>query len=62
MKKYISYNQYKEMINDLVYWITYEQDEEIGAIYGLPRGGLPIAVELSHKLNLPLIMNYYDRK
>ena len=62
MKKYISYNQYKEMINDLVYWIKYEQDEEIGAIYGLPRGGLPIAVELSHKLKLPLIMNYYDRK
>ena len=62
MKKYISYNQYKEMRNDLVYWITYEQDEEIGAIYGLPRGGQPIAVELSHKLKLPLIMNYYDRK
>ena len=31
-------------------------------MYGLPRGGLPIAVSLSHRLNLPLLMDYYDRK
>ena len=62
MKEYISYKKYKEMVNKVAYWIKYEQDDEIGAIYGLPRGGLPIAVELSHKLNLPLLMNYYDRK
>ena len=34
----------------------------MGAVYGLPRGGLPIAVSLSHRLHLPLLMDYYDRK
>ena len=28
----------------------------------MPRGGLPIAVSLSHRLHLPLLMDYYDRK
>ena len=51
-----------EMVEKVANWVKYEQDDEIGAIYGLPRGGLPIAVSLSHRLNLPLLMNYYDRK
>ena len=62
MKKYISWEEYDEMIKKLVWWINFECEEEIGAIYGLPRGGLPIAVSLSHRLELPILMNYYDRK
>lgn len=30
------------------------------SIYGIPRGGLPLAVALSHKLELPLITAPYD--
>ena len=62
MKKYISWKDYDEMIKKITHWIKVECEEEIGAIYGLPRGGLPIAVSLSHRLGLPILMNYYDRK
>ena len=64
MKKYVSYTEYEEMIDKLSVWVKHQsgQWDNIGAVYGLPRGGLPIAVELSHRLNLPLLMNYYDRK
>ena len=30
------------------------------SIYGIPRGGLVLAVLLSHKLNIPIISNTYD--
>jgi len=61
-KCFVSWEEYDEMINKLTYWIKFECEEEIGAIYGLPRGGLPVAVSLSHTLGLPLLMDYYDRK
>ena len=50
------------LILDWVDQLTRYQNLDIQAVYGLPRGGLPIAVSLSHKLNLPLLMDYYDRK
>ena len=65
MKKYISWEDYDNYINKIDDWIAqkeYNEELELGAVYGLPRGGLPIAVSLSHRLNLPLLMNYYDRK
>ena len=31
--------------------------KQIKNIYAIPRGGLPLAVSLSHRLNLPIIMN-----
>ena len=64
MKTYVSYKQYEEMVDKISVWVKHMSNEidNIGAVYGLPRGGLPIAVELSHRLNLPLLMNYYDRK
>ena len=61
-KTFITWEKYDEMIKKLTYWIKFECEEEIGAVYGLPRGGLPIAVSLSHSLGLPLLMDYYDRK
>jgi len=61
MKEFISWEQYQLAIDGLS--IAYgNMTDECGAIYGLPRGGLPIAVSLSHALELPLLMNYYDRK
>ena len=68
MKKYISWEEYDIYIEKISRWVYDNfynqnlQEMEIGAIYGLPRGGLPIAVSLSHTLKLPLLMNYYDRK
>ena len=61
-KVFISWSQYELYIARIADWITMCCEEEVGAIYGLPRGGLPIAVSLSHKLDLPILMNYYDRK
>ena len=61
-KTFISWSQYELYIAKIADWITMCCEEEVGAIYGLPRGGLPIAVSLSHKLDLPILMNYYDRK
>ena len=51
-----------DMIDKIAMFVQQYPLGEIGAVYGLPRGGLPIAVSLSHKLGLPLLMNYYDRK
>ena len=61
-KTFITWKEYDVMIKQLVRWVKMECEEEIGAVYGLPRGGLPIAVSLSHSLELPLLMDYYDRK
>ena len=61
-KTFISWSQYELYIARIADWITMCCEEEVGAIYGLPRGGLPIAVSLSHSLGLPLLMDYYDRK
>ena len=33
------------------------KNKQIKNIYAIPRGGLPLAVSLSHRLNLPIIMN-----
>ena len=61
-KTYITWDEYDDMINKIAVYIKHISNEEIGAVYGLPRGGLPIAVSLSHSLGLPLLMDYYDRK
>ena len=63
MKEFISWDQYQAAIDGMVrQYEEHYKNLQCGAIYGLPRGGLPIAVSLSHRLNLPLLMNYYDRK
>jgi len=35
--------------------IACELKGRIGSVYGPPRGGLPLAVALSHRLNVPLV-------
>ena len=60
-KVYITWEGYDSYIDSITNWVR-RSDFNLGAVYGLPRGGLPIAVSLSHKLHLPLLMDYYDRK
>ena len=60
-KVYITWEGYDSYIDSITNWVK-TSDLNLGAVYGLPRGGLPIAVSLSHKLHLPLLMDYYDRK
>jgi|TARA_R110000765_G_scaffold29704_2_gene70735 hypoxanthine phosphoribosyltransferase len=60
-KVFISWKEYEEHIDSIVNWAESSR-LKLGAVYGLPRGGLPIAVSLSHRLHLPLLMNYFDRK
>lgn len=55
-KIFISWHDYQSMINELSEKIK-RSGEVFKSVYGIPRGGLPIAVSLSHKLNLPLVLH-----
>lgn len=53
-KIYLSWNQYQICIEDLTEEIKYDKQVYDG-VFGIPRGGLPVAVSLSHSLGLPLL-------
>tara|TARA_R100001377_G_scaffold85274_1_gene71176 strand:- start:2830 stop:3243 length:414 start_codon:yes stop_codon:yes gene_type:complete len=61
MKQFISWDEYDGYIDSIANWVSASNLNLVG-IYGLPRGGLPMAVSLSHKLGLPLLLDYYDRR
>lgn len=48
----VTYDDFGDMVDELVLRL---QDKKYTAVHGLPRGGLSIAVHLSHFLKLPLI-------
>ena len=57
-KKLITYAEYEKMLKVLIKKIKKEfatelSEKKINGVYGLPRGGLPIAVHFSHHLDLP---------
>ena len=53
-KIYVSWNEFNEMTLELAEQIK-KSKIKFSGIYGIPRGGLPLAVYLSHNLELPLI-------
>ncbi len=54
-KEFISYEGYGLLMNQLVKKIKSSKEyESIKYVYGIIRGGLPIAVHLSHYLGVPL--------
>ena len=57
MKKiYIKWSEFDKMVNKIekdIKLLNYKYD----GIYGLPRGGLTLAVCLSHRLKLPLLLH-----
>jgi len=56
LKENLTWEMYDFCVKQLEYQIN-RSKKKFDAIYGLPRGGLPLAVSLSHKLNLALIVN-----
>ena len=62
-KIYLSYEEYNEILKDLSEMLKKDQSfDSITGVYGIPRGGLPISVYLSHHLNLPFYLLRYDFK
>lgn len=60
-KQKISYEYYGKIIKLLTDNIK-NDPRNIVSVYGVPRGGLPIAVHIAHNLNIPLIYNLSDYK
>ena len=62
MKKYISWDNFDNMVDELADMIPEGVYE---GVYAVPRGGLITGVMLSHKLDLPFIdrlQSYYGKK
>ena len=53
-KTYISWKDFEKMRKKLVKQIK-KSNKKFDGVYGIPRGGLILAVCLSHDLNLPLL-------
>lgn len=54
MKKYISWNEVEAYVNEVCK--RYNNDSLTG-VFGLPRGGVVLAVMISHKLNIPMLLS-----
>jgi len=52
----LTYNDYSNLMDDALVHL-FKLNKHFDAVYGLPRGGLPIAVHISHHLNIPMVMN-----
>lgn len=53
-KQYLSWEDFASAVDELISKIK-EDKITFDGVYGLPRGGLPLAVCISHKLELPLL-------
>ena len=58
-KHYMSWMGFEFAISEMVRDYR-ENDRKCVGVYGPPRGGLPIAVTLSHRLGIPLIKDYWE--
>ena len=54
-KVFISYREYGELLNNMTIYLK-QLDTKFNAIIAPPRGALPIAVHLSHNLNIKTIL------
>lgn len=55
-KKFYSWDEFESDCHKLASLIR-KSGERFNSLYGIPRGGLILAVRLSHKLKLPVIMH-----
>jgi hypoxanthine phosphoribosyltransferase len=51
----VSWQEFEQMANELIVKIE-KSGEKFDGVYGIPRGGLILAIKISHYLNLPLLM------
>lgn len=54
-KIYLTWEEIGKMIEDLVVKIK-NSGEKFDGIFGIPRGGLPLAVILSYRFEIPLLL------
>lgn len=54
-KIYLSWKEFGEIISKLSDKL--KKNRRIKNIYGIPRGGLTLAVSLSHRLNIPMVLS-----
>lgn len=59
-KEYYTWNQYQKDILILTNKVRKITGRKFNNIYGIPRGGLVVAVSLSHALGIPLILSRDD--
>ncbi len=55
-KVYVSWQAVEKFVTDVNNFIRNEYPDCTG-VYGLPRGGLALAVMLSHKLSIPMLIS-----
>ena len=55
-KEYVTWKQVEQFVNNVAKY-SYAEEKAYTGVYGLPRGGLILAVMLSHKLKIPLLMS-----
>ena len=56
MKEYVTWEQVEDFVTSICHRY---RSERFTGVYGLPRGGLVLAVMLSHRLNIPLLSAPY---
>ncbi|MBI4087388.1 MAG: hypothetical protein HY434_00970 [Candidatus Liptonbacteria bacterium] len=56
-KEYYTWRQFDEDAKKMAAWA---KDRNFSGVYGIPRGGLVIAVKLSHLMNTPLVLSRED--
>ena len=59
MKEFVSWDLIDEAVTDIAFHLK-ETKKDFKGVYGIPRGGVILAVMLSHKLDLPYLENPFD--
>lgn len=59
-KEYYTWSQYQKDITSLAKGIQQVQKQKFQSIYGIPRGGLIVAVSLAHISGIPMILSRAD--
>lgn len=53
IKEYVSWDDVENYVNKV---IDFYDNSQLTGVYGLPRGGLILAVMISHRLHIPMLM------
>lgn len=56
-KERYSWAQFEEDCGKISAWA---EKKKFNSVYGIPRGGLVLAIKISHLLNVPLVLNRED--